>query len=109
MKSGNGRQPHLYPLPSVLTLHKSWTIFFYSPTCFFYSPTCEAYSPSSKSSAPSGEGLGGEAFTGATNGGHTHSSRARIYDIYFPKKAFTPSHTVLKLLIIRAFRCEGLR
>ena len=36
------------------------------------------------------------------------SSRACIYDYYFPKKAFTPSHRVSFLLIFIGFKCEGL-
>ena len=108
MKSGNGRQPHLYPLPSVLTLHKSWTIFFYSPTCFFYSPTCETYSPSCISRMPGCEGLDGEAFTGVTNGWQlpfcTHT-----YILYLsPQKTFTRSQTLRFWLISIRSRREGL-
>ena len=34
-------------------------------------------------------------------------SRARVYHFNFPKKAFTPSHSVYFLLIFRCFECEG--
>ena len=101
MKSGNGRQPHLYPLPSVLTLHKSWTIFFYSPTC-------ETYSPSCISRMPGCEGLDGEAFTGVTNGWQLPFS-TRTYILYLsPPKTFTRSQTLRFWLISIRSRREGL-
>ena len=65
-------------------LQKFWTIFRYSPSCFSYSPSCEPFSPS-------GEGLMGEAFTGATKGGQP-SLYARVYTQFIPRKKCSPLH-----------------